>query len=355
MSEYLVRIQKWITCFIVIIAVFTAGILVGKRIEKEQHRETEVVDNPIIETLTETEVPAESEENTSSGVSENTIVSGNDIVSGNNTVSGDGVVSGNQADGKPIWNDNYQDTSEKMKLEQRAAVRSSYEETLAINQQDKQVIANSQIDFSEMKIACLGDSITEGAIGNTPYPTFLKEILGAKEVINLGKGGSTVSSFEGVSTMIDRVYEIPEDTDLVIVIGGTNDNFKQPHWQFGFMDWETKGEGTFCGDLQLLMRKFKWNYPNVKVLFVAPPSNSKIDELKLLDPNLQDQVKYIDAINYIGAEEKTQVIDLYNANFLNSHDADIMSHFMIDKVHANTEGNRLLAERLASEIIKRYQ
>lgn len=352
--------QKLVLYLIVMIAIFSMGILLGKKIERKQAATMaqtssmeETIDGEQLfsEEASITEEPPVQTEAADVSVSENTSVSGNTGVSGNASVSDNASVSEN----KPHWNTEYQDPAEKMTLKQREGIRSSYEETLAINQQDKTIIANNTIDFSNMTIACLGDSLTEQNDSAVSYPTQLKEILGAKEVYNYGHGGSTIASGNGVATMIDRIYDIPKDVDAILVLGGTNDNFQQPSWEFGFMDWETKGEGTFCGDLQLLMRKFKWTYEKAAVLFMTPPSNSKIDELRAKDPNLLEQAKYAEAINYIGAEEHIQVNDLYNANFLNSHDPEILSHFMIDNVHGNTEGNRILAEHAAAELIKRYQ
>lgn len=281
------KMQRTIFSAIIILGVFLAGIAVGKKIERRQAANAAAIEQGTEEASVE-EVPA-TEAATEEAATEETATEP--------TVSENSSVSINEAVEKPVWNEAYVDTSEKMPLKDREAIRSSYEETTALNAADKEIIHNSTLDFSNMKIACLGDSITEGANGATPYPTFLKDILGAEEVLNLGIGGSTICSDhdDGVAAMSDRMDEIPEDTDLVIVIGGTNDNFYQASWQFGFMDWETKGDGTFCGDLQLLMRRFKWLFPDTKVIFFTPPSNTKIDELRAADPNLLDQAKYAEA------------------------------------------------------------
>lgn len=341
------KMQRTIFSAIIILGVFLAGIAVGKKIERRQAANAAAIEQGTEEASVE-EVPA-TEAATEEAATEETATEP--------TVSENSSVSINEAVEKPVWNEAYVDTSEKMPLKDREAIRSSYEETTALNAADKEIIHNSTLDFSNMKIACLGDSITEGANGATPYPTFLKDILGAEEVLNLGIGGSTICSDhdDGVAAMSDRMDEIPEDTDLVIVIGGTNDNFYQASWQFGFMDWETKGDGTFCGDLQLLMRRFKWLFPDTKVIFFTPPSNTKIDELRAADPNLLDQAKYAEATVYIGAEEGMPVVDLYNQNFLNAHDTTVATQLLGDKVHPNTAGNQILAERIASEIIKRYE
>jgi len=77
--------------------------------------------------------------------------------------------------------------------------------------------------------------------------------------------------------------------------------------------------------------------------------------MRASNPALLDQSKYAEAIKYIGAEQGLPVVDLYNMNILNSHDTNVLSNFMSDSVHPNSAGNQVLAERVAAEIIKRYQ
>ncbi len=360
MSNLLNRSQKIIAYVLIVVIIFTAGVVTGRFVQKREqtvvaaetveiHTETQdelLITNGEETVLSENEISENELETQGMPVIESTSISDNQmaLISGNST-----------SNGKLVLNSNYQDTSEKKTLKERELIRSSYEETLAISQQDKAIIESSTLDFSNMTMAFLGDSITEGLKGTTPYPYQLKEMLGVKEVYNFGQGGSTVATIDGSKAMTERVNEIPSDVDIIVVMGGTNDNFYQPVYQFGFMTWETKGEGTFCGELQLLMKKFKWSYPNAKVLFLTPPSNSKIDELRAKNPALQDQSVYAEAINYIGNEQGFEVIDLFNMNFLNSHDVTVRSTWMSDEVHPNSEGNKVLAQRVAAEIIKRYQ
>lgn len=355
------KMQRLVVYIICALLIFTAGVLVGKWSLKRGNAETVSMEEPSsvpVEEAGPVKIPSaqKKEKNT---VSSNTVSSNTVSV---NTVSDNQFQEGlslseNIALSKPKWIADYQDPTEKKTIEQRQAERSSYQETMAQNQMDRQVLMSSTLDFSHMKIACVGDSITEGLEGQIPYPTYLKEILGAEEVYNLGIGGATYTSKvgDGAYPMSDRIDQVPEDTDLIIVLAGTNDNFFQKDWQFGFMDWESKGDGTFCGGVQLVMRRIKWIRPNSNALFFTPPSNSRVDELKAETPGLQDFKKYAEAVAYIGREEGFQTVDLYNQNFMNSHDADIQSNYMADKVHPNSEGGRMLAERIAAEIIKRYQ
>lgn len=347
-------VRHGMTKLIALVLVFTMGVMVGRHVEKKNAVQMiEPVTEPVTEAYSTEVAEVATEEVTEEEVKE---VSSQTV--SNNSVSGNGV-SGNAVKDlpKPKWNFDYVAPADHMTLADRAAIRSSYDETVAINLADKEVIAGSTLDFSNMKIACFGDSITEGVGDATSYPEYLQDILGAKEVLNLGIGGSTVCSDhdDGVQAMSDRMDEIPEDIDLVIVMGGTNDNFYQAEWQFGFLYWDSKGDGTFCGDMQLLMRRFKWIFPDMRVIFLTPPSNTKVDELREENPSLLDQARYAEATTYIGAEEGMPVVDLFNQNFLNAHDSNVASKLMQDKVHFNSAGNEVLAQRVASEIIKRYQ
>ena len=50
-----------------------------------------------------------------------------------------------------------------------------------------------------------------------------------------------------------------------------------------------------------------------------------------------------------------QVIDLYNSNILDSHDANIVADYIPDGVHANKAGYRILAEHIAAELVRHYE
>ena len=104
------------------------------------------------------------EEETVSG-NNSTQEPGEETVSGNaaggqeqdpyKTISGNAVV-----DGKVIP---FHYDEAELTLEARRNIRSSYAETEQMNGKDRYIISSSSYDFSNKKIACLGDSITEGS------------------------------------------------------------------------------------------------------------------------------------------------------------------------------------------------
>ncbi len=304
-------------------------------------------------------------------------VSGEETVSGNGdapasgeeTVSGNedmpapdtggeegpyGSISGNAVvDGKVIPF-RYEEAS--LTLEARRNIRSSYEETEQVNGRDKWIIDNSAYDFSGMTIACLGDSITSGSnldqmenYTQYSYPSVLKNILNAKEVYNLGIGGSSYGRYWD-KAFVDRYGEIPQDTDIILVMGGTNDGFAASEKELGNL--EEKKPKTFYGDVDELMRGLREKYPEAKIIFATPLPNVLHDYLRNQRDYLLPQGIFAKAVKELAAQYGIEVIDLYNSNLLDTHDARIISRYMPDGVHGNPAGYRVLAEHMASQVIQ---
>ncbi|MCR5398927.1 MAG: SGNH/GDSL hydrolase family protein [Lachnospiraceae bacterium] len=263
------------------------------------------------------------------------------------------------------WNTEYPALAEEMSLEEHAARETSYDTTLTANAFDKKVIESSTIDFSGVKITIMGDSITaatnlsEEEQAQYNYPKLLADILGC-EVVNLGIGGSVVSRNASNSPMVERWSEIPEDSDVIIIFGGTNDCLYMNKWDFGHIEYDLRmNSGTFCGDLDEMCSAIKWKYRDntdkyVKFIYVNPMSTILNDGVYATDPgNMVEQNTFAQAINEIVPPYGFDVIDLYNSNFMNSHDWDVNHEFVTDGVHPNPAGYQILAEHLASQIIQR--
>ena len=307
-------------------------------------------------------------------------VSGNDV-SGNsvseNTVSGNGVssnsvsenrisersvsendVSGNSISANAVSGNALPDPDldHRLTLKERQEAMSSHKQTMRANEQDRKTISENDIDFSEIKIACLGDSITQAvnleALENyqeLAWPHILKEALGAKAVVNLGIGGSSIGRY-WADAFVDRYTEIPEDTDLIFVMGGTNDGFCASFVEFG--NSGERAPRTFWGDLDELMDDLKENYPDAEVIFLTPLPNSLQDYLKAERKYLMSQEKFPEVIITLAEEHGMEVFDLYNSNILDGHDKDNILHLMPDGVHPNAEGYRILGEHVAAELIR---
>lgn len=296
-------------------------------------------------------------------------VSGNDI-SGNsvsgNTVSGNQVsgndVSGNDVSGNSVSEGGISLTTVsgnilvRPTLRERRLGQSSYMETVEWNEVDRKVIGQSTLDFSDKKIACLGDSITQAAnlenmedYQQYSYPTKLAEVLGAEEVVNLGIGGSSIGRY-WQDAFVERYMDIPEDTDLILVMGGTNDGFCLHKENVG--NFEERSPHTLIGDLDELMRGLKENYPDAEVIFITPLPNVLHDILRKERPELMSQRVIVDSMIALAKEYEFDVIDLYDSNLLDSHDAAVISNYIPDGVHCNPDGYQILAEHIAADLIR---
>ena len=309
-----------------------------------------------------------------SGVSGNN-VSGNSV--SENTVSGNGVssnsvsenrisersisendVSGNSISANAVSGNALPDPDldHRLTLKERQEAMSSHKQTMRANEQDRKTISENDIDFSEIKIACLGDSITQAVNLDTldhyqelAWPHVLKKALGAEEVVNLGIGGSSIGRY-WADAFVDRYTEIPEDTDLIFVMGGTNDGFCASFVEFG--NSEERAPRTFWGDLDELMDGLKEDYPEAEVIFLTPIPNSLHDYLKAERKYLMPQEEFSEVIITLAEEHGMEVFDLYNSNILDGHDKDNILHLMPDGVHPNEEGYRILGEHVAAELIR---
>lgn len=282
-------------------------------------------------------------------------VSGNDI-SGNTVSQND--ASGNSISSNRVSGNGLPDTdlAHRLTLKERQEAMSSHKQTMLANEQDRKTISGNDIDFSEIKIACLGDSITQAVNLDTldhyqelAWPHILKEALGAEEVVNLGIGGSSIGRY-WADAFVDRYTEIPEDTDLIFVMGGTNDGFCASFVEFG--NPGERAPRTFWGDLDELMDGLKEDYPDAEVIFLTPLPNSLQDYLKAERKYLMSQEKFPEVIITLAEEHGMEVFDLYNSNILDGHDKDNILHLMPDGVHPNAEGYRILGEHVAAELIR---
>lgn len=308
-------------------------------------------------------------ENTASGnsisgntASENSI-SGNTVsensISGN-TTSGNGIsgntVSGDSVSGASVSGNRLPDISGNGL---QTEISASYEATIRANREDKKTIAESSIDFSGKKIACLGDSITaatnlEGQENyeEMSYPYQLGEIVNAGEVVNLGIGGSSIGRY-WENAFVDRYREIPADSDIIIVMGGTNDGFCASERELGSL--EKREKKTFAGDLDELLTGLKENYPDAEIVLVTPLPTILQDMLRRNRQDLLPQSSFVAVMRQLAAEHEIPVIDLYDSGILDSHDAAVIHSFLPDGVHGNEMGYRYLAEHIAAELIRMEQ
>ncbi|MGL4401533.1 MAG: GDSL-type esterase/lipase family protein [Luteolibacter sp.] len=187
---------------------------------------------------------------------------------------------------------------------------------------------NPTADSTPIKVACVGDSITEGkSLGKRTYPDQLQEMLGDKwKVGNFGVSGRTLLKKGDFPYWSEMAYKnaIDFDPQVVIIMLGTNDaktaNFEH--------------QKEFSEDYAELVKSFQ-NLASKPRIYLCRPSPVREPGAFTIKPkNLEVFRKKIDAL---AKEMKLDVIDMERA--LSGKEP-----LLPDRVHPNEEGAGELAK-----------
>lgn len=121
-----------------------------------------------------------------------------------------------------------------------------------------------------------------------------------------------------------------------------------------FGNLEDRAQRTFCGDLDELMRGLREHYPEAEIFFATPLPNVLQDYLMSEREYLLPQQRFAETITTLAQEYDYEVVDLYNSNILDSHDANVVAEYIPDGVHGSHAGYQVMAEHFAAQIIEHY-
>lgn len=186
------------------------------------------------------------------------------------------------------------------------------------------------------KLACMGDSLTEGAdlvTGHT-WPSLVGNAL-TLNVSNFGIGGDTTQG------MLSRFYPevIQFKPDYVLIMGGTNDLW----W-----DWEIK---TILGNIFSMC--FQARYPNITPIIGLPIPLDAVSAQKA-DPSPPPQgyvrmvemlTDLVDNLKTHAADNEIPVVDLHQP-FLSNNQKPVSTMFLDDGLHPNQKGHQLIADSI---------
>lgn len=192
--------------------------------------------------------------------------------------------------------------------------------------------------FPQVRIACVGDSITYGAgIENreqNSYPAKLQKLLGRDfEVRNYGRSGSRLSkgaplSYWETQELKDALLFNPQ---VVIIMLGTNDCWP-PRWEQNKKEFVS----TFR-DFVLLFRTLI----SAPTIYLCTPPPMFDDPASTASKQMQLEV--VPLVLQAASETNCTVIDL-NKTLLGK------GHLFPDRLHPNASGAALIAEEVAETI-----
>jgi alpha-L-fucosidase 2 len=188
-----------------------------------------------------------------------------------------------------------------------------------------------------VKVACIGDSITEGAgiywQSKSSYPVQLDSILGpGYSVLNCGRSGANMLKKSDLPYWIcNEFYNVfAFEPDVIVIKLGTNDS-KPWNWN----------EDSYARDFQSLIDTLK-TISTQPVIYVCLPAPAYNQAWGIRDSVIRAGV--IPSIEKVAAINKISVIDLYKP--LSNH-----TEYFPDGIHPNEAGAKVMAE-VISGILK---
>jgi lysophospholipase L1-like esterase len=179
-----------------------------------------------------------------------------------------------------------------------------------------------------VKVACIGDSITQGA-GAGPgkaYPTQLQEMLGSSwKVGNFGVSGRTLLRKGDNPYWNEAAYQnaLKSEPDVVIIMLGTNDT-KPQNWQH---------EREFADDYKDLVQSFLDLKPKPRVYVCRPCPVPDPGAFGITEDGVKKEIPRIDKL---AKALRLGVIDMYAA-------LKKTPELLPDHVHPNAEGAGVMA------------
>ncbi|KAA3439458.1 GDSL-type esterase/lipase family protein [Rufibacter hautae] len=182
---------------------------------------------------------------------------------------------------------------------------------------------------NKIKVACVGNSITEGHGLKQPYPVVLQQLLGdAYEVRNYGLGGRTLLKKGDFPFWNESKYQeaLAWNPDIVIIKLGTNDS-KPQNWKF---------KDEFVPDYIQFVTSFKKLASKPKV-YVCNPLPVFETKWGINEPVVKNEI--LPAVKKVAKKTKAKTIDLYTP-FLGKPE------LTYDGIHPNDAGAALLAQEV---------
>ena len=186
-----------------------------------------------------------------------------------------------------------------------------------------------------IKVACVGDSITQGAGAKSgqSYPSQLQALLGdGYKVGNFGVSGRTLLKKGDFPYWKEKKYQdaLAMEPAIVVIMLGTNDT-KPQNWKF---------EAEFDADYRELVKSFQALKSKPKVFVCRPVPVPGQGNYGINEENIQKEIPRVDAL---AKELGCGVIDMHAA-------LAKTPELLPDRVHPNTAGAGEMAKAAAKAI-----
>lgn len=210
---------------------------------------------------------------------------------------------------------------------------------------------STNMELEGKKVNFLGDSITEGA-GATDadkiYHAVFKNLSKASEVRNFGIGGTRLAkqNVPSENAKYDEYFSLradkmPDDADLVVVFGGTND---YGHGDAQIGTFSDRSVDTFYGACHELFLKLINKYPESEIVVMTPIKRENENKPNAATGKVLKD--YADIIKEVAQFYAIPVLDLYSMSGIVPDVPIIKEKYTSDGLHPNDSGHALIARRL---------
>ncbi len=209
---------------------------------------------------------------------------------------------------------------------------------------------HSEPQEGQIKVACVGDSITYGhGISNwknNSYPACLDELLGdGYHVENFGVSGTTLS-YTGDSPYVETSeYEksLEYGADILVLMLGTNDSKPQ----------NFKGTDSFVSDLDRLLAAYRKSNPDIKIYLCTPPAAFFPDGVSSGTTNYDIQPTAVEQLRYcVTGYAVSHLLEIENIIDVYDLTSEHPEWFEVDLVHPSNEGAAGIAELVAKKLLR---
>ena len=207
------------------------------------------------------------------------------------------------------------------------------------------------MELQGIKMACLGDSITEGVgvsdMENMYYNRIQRE-CGIRALYIDGIGGTRIARQKLPSPeprkdlyFSSRVDSIDEDCDLIVVFGGTND-FGDGDAPIGTPSDRTVD--TFWGACHVLCEKLINRFPKAQIVFMSPLHRENEDSItREQKGTLYD---YVEILRTVTRKYAIAFLDMLQVSGMTPLVPVYKTLYMPDGLHPNDAGQEKIAQRL---------
>lgn len=213
---------------------------------------------------------------------------------------------------------------------------SKEEDAKSLSNQLKPYILSSKL--MGKKWCFIGDSISDTKDGRTRTTKFYSEFIRDETGVELynwnGNGTGYVKAFGGQNGIIDRLDDIPADTDIITILAGTNDNVAIG--QLG-----DTSRDTFYGAVDTVISGIINRFPTASfgVMTILPKGTN--------EDRLNNYVRrQCNAIIDVCKKYGVPVLNLYDEIGFFPQNETFATNFMPDKLHPNYNGHERMARKI---------